>query len=187
LTPAIGGWVAAAPEGARSIGQAALGAALSGALFSLEVAAVLLPALVLYDLLAPSPLFARWGRALAPWLSRLGMSPPCTVPLAAGFFLGITYGAGVIIPIAEGRRIGSDDLHSLGLFLCTCHAVFEDTFLFALIGARGPLEVARRMLVLAGVRLALAVAVTGGRRLWLAPGGGPPRAGIPPRPDRASL
>ena len=176
MTPLGAGWIAAAPGGAQSIAQAALGAALSGALFSLEVAAVLLPALLLYDLLAPLPVFARWGRALAPWLSRLGMSPPCTVPLAAGFFLGITYGAGVIIPIAEEKKIGPDELHSLGLFLCTCHAVIEDTFLFALIGARGPLEVAGRMLVLASVRLALAVAVTGGRRLWPVPADGPPGA-----------
>ena len=168
-------WLGEAPAGAQSIGQAVLGAALSGAWFSLKVAAVLLPALVLYDLLAPSRTFTRWGRVIAPWLSRLGMSPACTVPLAAGLFLGIIYGAGVIIPIVEEKKIGPDEVHSLGLFLCTCHAVIEDTFLFAWIGARNPLEIAGRMLVLAGVRLALAVAVTAGRRLWLGPAGGPPR------------
>ena len=176
----MAGWIAAAPVGAQTIGQAVLGSALSGALFSLKVAAVLVPALVLYDLLAPSPLFARFGRALAPWLGRLGMSPPCTVPLAAGFFLGIIYGAGVILPITEEKRIGPDELHSVGLFLCTCHAVIEDTFLFAWIGATSPLEVAGRMLLLAGVRLTLAVAVTGGRRLWLGPRGGIALAAGPP-------
>jgi len=169
-------WIGEAPVWARSIGQAVLGAALSGAWFSLRLAAVLLPALVLYELLAPSRVFARWGRAIAPWLSRLGMSPPCTVPLAAGLFLGIIYGAGVILPIAEEKKIGPEEVHSLGLFLCTCHAVIEDTFLFAWIGARNPLEIAGRMLVLAGVRLALAVAVTGGRRLWLGPAVRAPRA-----------
>ncbi len=157
----------AAAGGAPSVGQAILGSALAGALFSLKVAAVLVPALVLYDLMAPAPLFARWGRALAPWLGRLGMSPPCVVPLVAGIFLGIIYGAGVILPIAKEKTIGPDELHSVGLFLCTCHAVIEDTFLFAWIGARGPLEVAGRMLLLAGVRLTLAVAITGGRHLWL--------------------
>ena len=64
-------WLGEAPAGAQSIGQAVLGAALSGAWFSLKVAAVLLPALVLYDLLAPSRTFTRWGRVIAPWLSRL--------------------------------------------------------------------------------------------------------------------
>jgi len=149
------------------IGHALLEAALSGAIFSLKVAAVLVPALILYEMLAPLPIFGRWGRALAPALARLGMSPPCTVPLAAGFFLGIIYGAGMIIPIAEEKRIGPGELHSLGLFLCTCHAVIEDTFLFAVVGARGPREVAVRMLILAGARLALAVIVTRGRQIWL--------------------
>ncbi len=149
------------------IGGALVEAALAGAIFSLKVAAILVPALVLYDLLAPLPVFGRWGRALAPALARLGMSPPCTVPLAAGLFLGITYGAGMIIPIAEEKRIGPGELHSLGLFLCTCHAVIEDTFLFAVVGARGVGEVAVRMIILAGVRLALAVIVTRGRQIWL--------------------
>lgn len=149
------------------IGPALLDAALGGAIFSLKVAAILVPALVLYELLAPLPIFGRWGRALGPALARLGMSPPCTVPLAAGFFLGIIYGAGLIIPIAEEKRIGPGELHSLGLFLCTCHAVIEDTFLFAVVGARGPREVAVRMLILAGARLALAVVVTRGRQVWL--------------------
>jgi hypothetical protein len=138
----------------------------SGAWFSLKVAALLVPALVLYELLAPLPIFARWGRLLGPRLARLGISPACTVPLAAGFFLGIAYGAGIIITVAEDERIGPREIGSLGLFLCTCHAVVEDTLLFALIGARGPWEVAGRATLLAAVRLALAIGVTGaGARL----------------------
>lgn len=151
------------------IAGALLDSVLDGAIFSLKIAAILVPALVLYDLLAPLPVFGRCGRALAPALARLGMSPPCTVPLAAGLFLGITYGAGMIIPIAEEKQVGPSEVHSLGLFLCTCHAIIEDTFLFAVVGASGAREVAARMLVLVGVRLALAVLVTAGRQAWLGP------------------
>src|SRR5207245_9633283 len=106
--PAVTG---GAPAWAPAIGQAVLDAALSGAWFSLKLAAVLLPALVLYELLAPSRVFAREGRAIPPWLSELGMAPPCTVPLAAGLFLGIIYGAGVILPIAEEKKIGPAEIH----------------------------------------------------------------------------
>ena len=171
MTTGGAAWIGTIVPASGSIAGAVLGAALSGALFSLKVAAFLVPALVLYDLLAPLPVFARCGRMIGPWLSRLGMSPPCAVPLAAGFFLGIAYGAGIIIPIAEEKKIGPGELHSLGLFLCTCHAIIEDTFLFALVGARGPGEVALRMLLLAGLRLLLALAVLGGRRA-LAPWSG---------------
>ena len=171
-------WIGTTLPVPGSIAGAVLGAALSGALFSLKIAAFLVPALVLYDLLAPLPVFARSGRMIGPWLSRFGMSPPCVVPLAAGFFLGIAYGAGVIIPIAEEKKIGPEELHNLGLFLCTCHAVIEDTFLFALVGARGPGEVALRMLLLAGLRLLLALAVLGTRRALAAGGGKKPAPGL---------
>ena len=164
-------WIGTIIAASGSITGAVLGATLSGALFSIKVAVFLVPALVLYDLLAPLPVFARCGRRIGPWLSRLGMSPPCAVPLAAGFFLGIAYGAGVIIPIVEEKKIGPEELHSLGLFLCTCHAVIEDTFLFALVGARSSGEVVLRMLLLAGLRLLLALTVLGTRQA-LAPGGG---------------
>jgi len=156
--------VPAAAGAASSIAGALFGAALSGALFSLRIALVLVPALVLYELLAPLPVFGRWGRRLGPWMSRLGMSAPCTVPLVAGLFLGIIYGAGIIIPIAEEKRIGPEDLLSLGIFLCTCHAIIEDTLLFALAGGAGPLEVAGRAALLAGTRFLLAILVLGGRR-----------------------
>ncbi len=164
--------------GVESIASDVLGAGMAGAMFSLKIALCIVPALVLYDLLAPLPLFARLGRAIGPWLSHLGMSPPCAVPLAAGFFLGITYGAGIIIPIAEEKRIDADELHSLGLFLCTCHAVIEDTLLFALVGARGPWEVAGRALLLGGLRFSLAIGVLGSRRALAARSGKKPAPGL---------
>jgi len=178
VTAAAAEWIGTFLPGPGSIAGAVLGAAFTGAIFTLTIAAFLVPALVLYDLLAPLPLFARCGRFLGPWLSRLGMSPPCAVPLAAGFFLGIAYGAGIIIPIAEEKRIGPEELHSLGLFLCTCHAIIEDTLLFALVGARGPGEVATRMLLLAGLRLLLALAVLGGRQTLSVQRGKKPAAAL---------
>jgi len=167
VTALAGEWIGSALPSAGAIAGAVLGAALSGAVFALKISAFLVPALVLYDLLAPLPVFARLGRRLGPWLSRLGMSPPCAVPLAAGLFLGIAYGAGFIIPIAEGKRIGPEELLGLGLFLCTCHAIIEDTLLFALVGARSPAEVAWRMATLAGLRLLLALTVLVGRQVLL--------------------
>jgi len=52
--------------------------------------------------------------------------------------------------------------------------VFEDTFLFALVGAQGPGEIALRMLLLAGLRLLLALAVLGTRRALVTGGGKKP-------------
>jgi hypothetical protein len=143
--------------------EALLGSALAGTIFCAKVAGLLLPALVLYEVAAPLPVFARWGKRLGGGLSRFGMSPPCTVPLAAGFFLGIAYGAGVIIPIAVAGAIGAAEIQSVAFFLCTCHAIVEDTLLFAIVGAPGLAEVARRMAILVGVRLVLAIGLTAAR------------------------
>lgn len=139
---------------------AVAGAALSGLSFCLKIGAFLVPALVLYDVLAPLPLFARWGRRLTPWIARLGMSPACIVPLAAGFFLGIAYGAGIIIPFADQRRLTPREIACVGVFLVTCHAVVEDTLLFALAGTTTLPDITSRLVILVLTRLTLAVAVT---------------------------
>ena len=154
------------PEILSSIAGDLARSALAGTLFCLKVGVFLVPAMILYEVLAPMPIFGRIGRFTAPHLARLGMSPACTVPLAAGIFLGIIFGAGVIIPIAEERRIGTREIQSLGLFLCTCHAVVEDTLLLSIIGARSAGEVAVRAALLLSVRLILAVGVTAARARW---------------------
>jgi len=154
---------AAEPTAVAFLLRQSLGAAVAGAWFSLKIAVILVPAVVGYELLAPRPIFKRWGAWLGPRLGRLGMSPPCTLPLAAGLFLGLTYGAGFIIPISEERGLDPEEIQSVGLFLVNCHAVIEDTLLFALIGARGPAEIGLRMALLAGLRLALAIGVTSAR------------------------
>ena len=141
------------------IAAPAFASSVAGALFCLKIAGVLVPALILYEILAPLPLFARWGGWLGPRLAPLGMSSPCALPLAAGLFLGIAYGAGIIIPMRERRDLGTDEIQSVGLFLVNCHAVLEDTLLFSLVGSRGPGQVLERMAVLGGVRLALALGV----------------------------
>lgn len=50
-----------------------------------------------------------------------------------GLFLGITYGAGIIV--AESRQMRHEDLFWVGTFLMIAHAVVEDTLLFVLFGA----------------------------------------------------
>jgi len=85
-------------------------------------------------------------------LAGLRMPPAAGAPLLAGLFLGIAYGAGIIIPSARERNLSKREILSLSLFLCTCHAVVEDTLLFVLVGAKGGWLVV--------IRLSLAVLVT---------------------------
>lgn len=55
--------------------------------------------------------------------------------LTVGIFLGITYGAGMLISEVESGRISKNDIFFIGTFLMICHSVIEDTLLFVIFGA----------------------------------------------------
>ena len=55
--------------------------------------------------------------------------------LAVGTFLGITYGAGVLIQEANSKSMKREDLFFVTTFLLICHAIIEDTLLFVIFGA----------------------------------------------------
>ena len=55
--------------------------------------------------------------------------------LAVGTVLGLTYGAGVLIEEAKSKSMSKNDLFFVVTFLLICHAIIEDTLLFAIFGA----------------------------------------------------
>ena len=54
-----------------------------------------------------------------------------------GFFLGITYGSGLILPFTKDNSITKKDLLIIFIFLSLCHGMVEDTLIFMAIGANG--------------------------------------------------
>jgi len=91
-------------------------------------------------------------------LTGMGLSPACGAPLMAGLFLGIAYGAGILIPASREGKLSRGEVLRLCLFLCTCHAVPEDTLLFVLVTSHeGPLVALRLFAILVVVRLSLAI------------------------------
>lgn len=64
----------------------------------------------------------------------LGMSDQAAMPLAAGFFFGLAYGAGLILQFAEEGALTRRDRILITIFLVACHAVVEDTLLFIPLG-----------------------------------------------------
>jgi hypothetical protein len=73
--------------------------------------------------------------------------------LVSGLVLGITYGAGVLIAEAKSGDMSKDEIFVIGSFLLICHALIEDTLLFAMMGANGWVVVIVRGL--SGVLVAL--------------------------------
>ena len=129
---------------------AAVPAALLGAgKLALKLVLIIVPLVTLFEVLRYHPFFRRAGRAVDPLMRGMGLSRAAAVPLFTGIFLGIAYGAGIIIRVAQEKQIPRRELFLMGLFLATCHAVVEDTLIFVVIGGDG--------VVMLGVRLCLAI------------------------------
>ncbi|HNZ50990.1 MAG TPA: nucleoside recognition domain-containing protein [Bacilli bacterium] len=65
----------------------------------------------------------------------LGISPSASFPLLVGLIIGITYGAGVILMSYKQQEMNKKDVLLVSVFLCLCHAIVEDTLLFAAFGS----------------------------------------------------
>ena len=129
---------------------------LIGALkLSLRLLLIIVPLLVVYECIRALPWWRRFGAfGDESRVNKMGVSPHTLIPLFTGIFLGIAYGAGVIIKISKEKALKASDLWFLGLFLATCHAVVEDTLIFVVVGGMG------RWIIIPRILLALALSVT---------------------------
>ena len=138
----------------------AVAVALLGALkLAGKLVLIIVPLVTLFELLRYLPVFRRTGEAVDPLMRGIGLTREAALPLFTGVFLGIAYGAGIIIRVAQEKRLPSRELFLMGLFLATCHAVVEDTLIFVVIGGGA--------WIMLGARLVLAICLTALlARLW---------------------
>lgn len=129
--------------------------ALAGSLSSVwSMARVIIPVMLVMELAKDLKLLDRLAQLLAPVIKPFRISQAGAFPLVVGLFLGLAYGAGVIIDAAKDGRLPWRDLFLINLFLIVCHAIVEDTALFMAIGANGPAILGSRMLLAAAVTFA---------------------------------
>ena len=138
----------------------ALSAALIGAMkLSVKLIIIIVPMVTVFEVLRYLPVFRKAGNLVEPAMKGVGLTRDAAVPLFTGIFLGIAYGAGIIIRVAQQKGLPARELFLMGLFLATCHSVIEDILIFVVIGGNG--------LVILGVRLGLAALLTGlMARIW---------------------
>ncbi|MEW6047619.1 MAG: nucleoside recognition domain-containing protein, partial [Bacillota bacterium] len=138
---------------------------------------ILAPVTLAMEVLDGRGLIDRWSRRLAPRMAWLGFSPQAAFPILAGLFLGLVYGAGVIIDRMNKGKVSQREAWSMFLFLAACHSVLEDPFVFAAVGVGPqillPVRLGAGVLVLAG----LAVGTVRARRKAQAPPEGMRSAG----------
>lgn len=126
-----------------------------GAHYLLQIFLVLVPIVVALELLQAVGALARLRQLVRPALSFLGVDERASEALLAGLFFGLVYGAGVILNRVQEEGLDEAQVGRLCLALVLCHAIVEDTVLFAPLGAVLWPVVVLRVLVAAGGLLAL--------------------------------
>ncbi len=131
--------------------------AMIGAMkLALKLLLIIVPLVTIFEVLRYLPVFRRAGQAVDPLMRGMGLSRDAAVPLFTGIFLGIAYGAGIIIRVAQEKKLPRRELFLMGLFLATCHAVIEDTLVFVVIGGNAWIMLGVRLLIAIGLTALLA-------------------------------
>lgn len=113
---------------------------------------IIIPLMIVLEILKGYGLLEKMTRPLIPFLRNFNLSREAGVPFLVGQFLGLSYGAGVLIQSSKEGKVSSQEMWIICLFLSLCHSLFEDTLLFVAVGAN--------FFVLVIFRLILAIAVT---------------------------
>ncbi|MGK2945081.1 MAG: nucleoside recognition domain-containing protein [Desulfuromonadales bacterium] len=129
-----------------------LDACLGALMLCGKLVIIVVPLMVIFEVLRYVQVFRSLGSRTEPAMRYLGLGRSAVLPLFTGIFLGIAYGAGIIIRSAAAGQMNRRELFLTGLFLATCHAVIEDVLIFVVLGGDA--------VVMLGLRLALAILLT---------------------------
>lgn len=89
---------------------------------------------------------------IKPFMHFLSLPKEAAFPLLAALLFGIVLGSAVIIEYSREGFLKKRDLLLTGVFMCICHSIMEDTFIFVSVGANP--------LIFPVFRLVLAVLIT---------------------------
>ncbi len=117
-----------------------------------SLALILFPLLIGVEIVDELGILDKFSKLFTPVLKYFKLSRHASLPLIVAQVFGITYGAGVILRSVEEDKLRSSELMTLAIFIVICHAVVEDTLLFAAIGGNA--------LIILGARLLLAILIT---------------------------
>lgn len=98
------------------------------------VLCVVFPVVIIVQLLKDYNLFIYVVKATRPLTKMLKMNEKTSTTLTAGLLFGFIYGAGLIIQAVKEDNLSYRDVTLTFIFLCTAHAVIEDTLIFLPLG-----------------------------------------------------
>lgn len=127
----------------------------------LQLAAIVIPIMLFIQVMKDLNWLRYFSNMMGPFTKLLGVEKNTSTTLAAGTVFGLAYGAGVMIQAVKEDNISKKDLYLVFIFLVACHAVIEDTLIFAPLGI--PLWPLLLVRLVTAVLLTIAVAVVWNR------------------------
>lgn len=129
---------------------------INGALYlSIKLTIIIVSLTIIYEIYEHSKLYELTKKMADKPLNHIGISTNASITMIVGLFLGITYGAGILIKNASEGKMSYKDIILSTLFLSVCHAVIEDTLIFVAVGANGIVMLLTRTVLALGIILAL--------------------------------
>lgn len=126
-----------------------------------QLALIVIPLMMMIQVLKERKTLDRLAVKMTPLMRVLGLSENAAIPMLAGIWFGLAYGAGVILEASREKPMPKRELYLLMVFLVLCHAVVEDTLIFLPLGVNGWYLLAIRLLAALVVTFLLA-------RIWRA-------------------
>jgi hypothetical protein len=100
-----------------------------------QIGLIVFPIMIVLRFAREAEILNKVSNYFEPLTKKIYLSKEATFPLIVGTVFGLTYGAGVIVQAAKEGRLTARDMLLINVFLGLNHAIFEDTVIFAAIGA----------------------------------------------------
>ena len=113
----------------------------------LQIFFIIIGLLVTIELLRVLGVISSLNKILYQITKYIGITKNASLPLFIGLIAGITYGAGSIIASYKSNEMTKKDVLLVSVFMCLCHALIEDTIIFATLGANGFIIVVVRFFI----------------------------------------
>ncbi len=101
----------------------------------LKIVLIILSLMATVEIIREFGILDRFTAALSTPMKALGMDRRTSLVAAVGLVLGLAYGAGLIIDETRRSGITRKEILATNIFLGTNHALFEDSLIFAAVGA----------------------------------------------------
>lgn len=103
--------------------------------FLWSIARILIPIMIVIEIFKDTKLIDKISNAFKPVSNFFTLSEQSGISMLFGIIFGLTIGAGAIIQSTKDYDIDKRSIFLICMFLSLCHAIFEDSIIFAAAGA----------------------------------------------------